>query len=60
MRSEVIQRTIDVWSPRYGRTITDEEAMEIIERFMSLFRLLEDEAKRIGGSNPMDEREVSL
>jgi hypothetical protein len=47
MHSETIKATVDFWSPRYGRTITNEEAMEIIERFRSLFRPLEEEARRL-------------
>ena len=50
MQSKVIEKTVEVWSPRFGQTITNEEAMRIIEQFSSLFRTLSDEAARIDGA----------
>jgi len=60
MESRILAKTVDFWSQRYGRTITNEEAVRIIEQFSSLFRALKDEAERIDGAMPTNKREVTL
>ncbi len=37
---EIIQKTIDEWSPNAGYILSEEEAIEIIENTIALFDLL--------------------
>lgn len=59
MQSKFIERTVEVWSLRYGRTITNEEAIRIIEQFSTLFRILQEEADRLDGAMPDGKLEVA-
>jgi len=38
---EFLQRTIEVWQPRYDHSLTLEEAREIAENMIGLFKLLD-------------------
>ena len=38
---EFLQRTIKFWQPRYGSPLTLEDAREIAESMVGLFRLLD-------------------
>jgi len=38
---EFLERTIEVWQPRYERFLTLEDAREIAENMIRLFKLLE-------------------
>jgi hypothetical protein len=38
---EFLEKTIEVWQPRFERTLTLEDAREIAESMTGLFRLLE-------------------
>ncbi len=44
---ELIQNTIDVWSPKYGYTLSEDEAVEIIYNLTRYFETLDDIAKSI-------------
>ena len=44
---ELIQNTIDVWSPKYGYTLSEDEAVEIIYNLTRYFETLDDFAKNI-------------
>lgn len=44
---ELIQNTIDVWSPKYGYTLSEDEAVEIIQNLTRYFETLDDIAKSI-------------
>jgi hypothetical protein len=37
----LIQRTIRVWESRLGRTLTEEDARQILENVVGLFRVLD-------------------
>jgi hypothetical protein len=37
---ELIQHTIRVWQPRLGRTLSDEDARQILENITGFFRVL--------------------
>jgi hypothetical protein len=38
---EFLERTIEVWQPRYDRPLTLEDAREIAETVVALFKLLD-------------------
>ena len=44
---ELIQNTIDVWSPKYGYDISEAEAIEIIRNLTGFFEVLRDMADDI-------------
>lgn len=44
---ELIQNTIEVWSPKYGYEISEDEAIEIIRNLNGFFEVLQDIAGRI-------------
>lgn len=44
---ELIQNTIEVWSPKAGYTLSENEAVEIIQNLTRYFETLDDIAKRI-------------
>ena len=37
---DLIRRTREVWEPRYGHPLTDEDARQIVQNTVSFFRLL--------------------
>jgi hypothetical protein len=39
---DLIQHTIRVWEPRLGRTLTEEDARQILENIVGFFRVLHD------------------
>jgi hypothetical protein len=39
---DLIQHTIRVWEPRLGRTLTEEDARQILENVVGFFRVLHD------------------
>jgi len=39
---EFLERTIEVWQPRYDRPLTLEDAREIAENMLGLFKLLDN------------------
>jgi len=40
INKELIQNTIDVWSPKYGYEISEEDAIEIIQNIRIYCRIL--------------------
>ncbi len=44
---ELIQNTIEAWSPKYGYTLSEDEAVEIIYNLTKYFETLDDIAKNI-------------
>lgn len=43
----LIEETIRVWEPRYGRTIGPEEAALILTRVVEFFRILEEHSQHV-------------
>ncbi|MCK4512865.1 hypothetical protein KAW64_14065 [bacterium] len=39
-KADVLAETRELWGQRYGRTITDEEAQEIIDNMVAFARLI--------------------
>ncbi len=53
--SEVlIQNTIDVWSPQYGYTLSEDEAIEIIQNLTRFLRVLLEIDRRQQGTGELD------
>ena len=44
--AELIRRTIEIWEPRLGRTLTEEDARQILEKVVGAFRVLQEWDKR--------------
>jgi hypothetical protein len=46
-KPEVIAKTVDFWSPRFGRTINTDEATKLMDDVIQLFQILDEAARRI-------------